>query len=403
MESSRTYKFVNVPGHFVRATVTARSIGGRADQRPSRRPDGRAAEGARMSRILITGGAGFIGSHLAEQLMMDGCTVYILDNMATASERNLDYLKSLSPSPERLRVVVGSVLSKDLVAELVDACDRVFHLAAAVGVMNVLENRLDSLITNVQGTDNVLDCCTRLGKPVVLASTSEVYGKQQDGPLLEGGDCVLGATTKGRWSYAAAKLLDECAAFAYRESRELQVVVARLFNTVGPGQDGSYGMVVPRFVRAALEGRPLVVYGDGSQTRTFTHVRDVCECLIALSDQRFDGEIFNVGGSEEVTIRSLAQRVIEISGSDSDVTTVPYETLHDGFEDMQRRLPSTQKLRAHVGKVPQTSLDSIIRDVVEFERMRVGSGTAVGVDTEHDIAPGATVAGSSPDGRFYAG
>jgi UDP-glucose 4-epimerase len=324
------------------------------------------AEGERRS-ALITGGAGFIGSHLAESLLDQGIEVFVLDDLSTGSERNVAHLRERRD----FHLVVDSVLKTSVVNELVHRCDVVFHLAAAVGVRLIVEEPVHTLVTNIQGTENVLEYCNRFGKRVLVASTSEVYGDRREPEALsEDSRRLYGPTTARRWAYAESKALDEFLALAYHQERGLDCVIVRLFNTVGPRQSGQYGMVIPRFVAAALAGRPLEIHGDGTQTRCFCHVRDTIRALQGLMDARsISGEIFNVGSTERVTIQELADRVREITGSQSELSFVPYEEVYgQGIEDMLHRQPSIHKVSEAVGWTPERTLDDILRDVVAFTR-----------------------------------
>jgi UDP-glucose 4-epimerase len=318
----------------------------------------------RPPRALVTGGAGFIGSHLSESLLAGGWEVWVLDDLSTGSLENVAAISA----HERFHLVVDSVLNPAVVNELVHKCDVVYHLAAAVGVRLIVEEPVRTLVTNVQGTETVLDHCNRFGKRVLLASTSEVYGDHRDAVALhEDARRVYGPTTQRRWAYADSKAMDEFLALAYHRERGLDCVIARLFNTVGPRQTGQYGMVVPRFVDAALAGRPLEIFGDGSQTRCFCHVLDCVRALTALMDARdIAGEIFNVGSRERISILALAQRVLELTESSSGLRFVPYdEVFGQGIEDMLHRMPATDKIAAAVGWRPARDLDGILEDVVE--------------------------------------
>jgi UDP-glucose 4-epimerase len=317
-------------------------------------------------RVLITGGAGFIGSHLADALLERGDEVFILDDLSTGSIDNIAHLRSLP----RFHYTIESVHHGPTVAELVDQCDVVFHLAAAVGVRLIVESPVRTIETNVHGTEVVLAKANKKKKKVLLASTSEVYGVSDQIPFREDGNLVLGPTSTGRWSYACSKAIDEFLALAYWRERKLPTVIARLFNTVGPRQTGQYGMVVPTFVKQALTGRPITIHGDGSQSRCFTHVADVTGALIKLMDQpRAVGEVFNIGSSEEVTIRALAERVRVLAGSDSEIIHVPYEQAYgEGFEDMPRRIPDISKVQSLIGYRPSRSLDQILESVIAFFR-----------------------------------
>lgn len=313
-------------------------------------------------KVLITGGAGFIGSHLAERLLGDGAEVWILDDLSTGSMENIEHLTD----HERFHHRIGSVTDEPLVAELVDRSDLTVHLAAAVGVRLIVDQPVRTIETNVHGTNVVLDCVAKKNKPVVVASTSEVYGKRRDVPFRETDDLILGPTTHSRWSYACSKALDEWLALAYQREKGVPALVVRLFNAVGPRQTGRYGMVIPNFVRQALAGEPITVYGTGEQTRSFAHVRDVVEALVRLIHRRESfGEVFNVGSDHEVSINRLARIVKDVTGSSSPIEHVPYEEAYaEGFEDMQRRVPDLSKLEDAVGFKPSTPLEEIVEDVV---------------------------------------
>jgi UDP-glucose 4-epimerase len=321
-------------------------------------------------RILITGGAGFIGSHVAEACLKRGDEVYIIDDLSTGSLSNVQHLQQDEGASKRLFVTIDTVLNREKMIELVGICDVVYHLAAAVGVQYILDNPLSSIITNVQGTEVVLELCNKFRKKVLIASTSEVYGKHDHAPLVETDDCVYGSPNKFRWSYAAAKLIDEFTALAYHRTRGLDLVVARFFNTVGPRQTGRYGMVLPRFAKQALAGDPITVYGDGEQTRTFTHILDVVRIMLKLMETpEAIGELVNIGGYEEVSIKSLAERIKTQLNSDSEIRLIPYDEAYpQDFDDMRRRVPSSVKLKQLINDVPERSLDSIIRDVVDYHR-----------------------------------
>jgi UDP-glucose 4-epimerase len=321
-------------------------------------------------RVLITGGAGFIGSHLAECYLNRGDEVFVIDDLSTGSLENLFHLKGNPKIAEHLFITIDTVLNTDALSELIGTCDVVVHLAAAVGVQYVLDNPLSSILTNVQGTEKVLELCTKFRKKVLIASTSEVYGKHMHAPLIESDDCVYGPPTKSRWSYAASKLIDEFTALAYHRSRNLPVCIVRFFNTVGPRQTGRYGMVIPRFVEQALADRPITVYGTGRQTRTFTHVRDSCEAVMRLLDSPDAvGEVVNVGGIEEVSMLELAHRIRTKVGCKAQPQLVPYDRVFPhNFEDMQRRVPSTAKLRALTDFSPGIGLDEILEDVISHYR-----------------------------------
>ena len=317
-------------------------------------------------RYLITGGAGFIGSHLAEELLARGHRVHVLDDLSTGSVQNITHLKSL---PE-FGYTIESASAGPVVAELVDEADAVFHLAAAVGVELIVESPVRTIETNVHCTEVVLAQANKKKKPVFIASTSEVYGKSTDLPFREDGDLLLGPTTKGRWSYACSKAIDEYLALAYWKERGLPVIVGRLFNTVGPRQTGRYGMVVPSFVQQALAGRPLTVHGNGSQRRCFCHVADIVRALADLmACEAAYGEVFNVGSTDEVSIRELAERVIAATAFRSDITFVPYEDAYEaGFEDMARRIPDIERIHKLLDWAPTRTLDQILHDVIESQR-----------------------------------
>jgi UDP-glucose 4-epimerase len=317
-------------------------------------------------RALITGGAGFIGSHLSEALLDAGHQVVILDDLSTGSIDNISHLKGRTG----FRYHVESVNNEPLLAELVDQADVVFHLAAAVGVRLIVERPVHTIETNVHGTEVVLKHANKKKKLVFVASTSEVYGKSNDVPFREDSDLVLGATVKHRWAYACSKAIDEFLALAYWKERKLPVVIVRFFNTVGPRQTGQYGMVIPNFVRQALAGEPITVFGDGTQSRSFTHVSDVVRAMVALMQEpRAIGQVINIGHSEEVTIRALAERVRTLAGSSSPIRLVPYDQAYEsGFEDMPRRLPDLSKIQAMIGYRPRFSLDDILAHVIEYFR-----------------------------------
>lgn len=312
--------------------------------------------------ILITGGAGFIGSHLAERLVTDGHTVTALDDLSTGRLSNLAAVQNTN----QLQFVQGSVLDRDLVQEHVNSADVVFHLAAAVGVKLIMEQPSRSILTNIGGTENVLHAAIPGKKLTFIASTSEVYGKATKFPFHEDDDLVIGATKNLRWSYASAKQLDEFMALAYARDSALPVVVLRFFNTTGPRQTGRYGMVLPNFVQSALEDRPLMVHGTGTQSRCFGHVLDVVEALVRLMHlPAAQGQVFNIGTDQEVTIRSLAEQVIALTGSASSIEMIPYDQVYPvGFEDMMRRLPDMAKLQAAIGFRPMRTLHQIITDII---------------------------------------
>ncbi len=317
-------------------------------------------------RALITGGAGFIGSHLAEALLNAGHDVDVIDNLSTGSIRNIGHLK---PNP-RFKYAIDTLTNEPLLAELVDRNDVIFHFAAAVGVKLIVEEPVHTIETNVHGTEVVLKHANKKKKKVVIASTSEVYGKSTDVPFREDADLVMGATVKHRWAYACSKAIDEFLALAYYKERDLPVIIVRFFNTVGPRQTGQYGMVLPSFVRQALAGEPITVFGDGTQSRSFTYVGDVVECLLKLvSEPRAVGQVFNIGNMEEVTILRLAEMVKERTGSSSTIEFVPYDKAYEaGFEDMPRRVPHLGKVQNLVGYEPKVQLNEIITKVIEYFR-----------------------------------
>ncbi|HWZ99917.1 MAG TPA: GDP-mannose 4,6-dehydratase [Candidatus Dormibacteraeota bacterium] len=326
-------------------------------------------------RYLITGGAGFIGSHLAERLVDRGDHVVLLDNLSTGSMENIRHLKTSA----HLEYHLDSIENRQLVAELVDDADVVVHLAAAVGVRLIVESPVRTIETNVNGTQLILEAAAKKRKLVLTASTSEVYGKSTQVPFREEADLVLGPTTKGRWSYAASKALDEFLALSYWKEKKVPVIVVRLFNTVGPRQTGRYGMVLPNFVRQALDNAPISVYGDGKQSRCFCDVRDTVQSLIKLMDSdRSIGEVVNVGNTEEITIEDLANRVKQRTGSSSTVEFIPYDKAYEpGFEDMMRRVPSVDKLQSITGFRPQTPLNEIIDRVAAHFREKHASSARV--------------------------
>ncbi|HEY3206177.1 MAG TPA: NAD-dependent epimerase/dehydratase family protein [Gaiellaceae bacterium] len=318
-------------------------------------------------KALVTGGAGFIGSHLAELLLEQGCEIYALDDLSTGSEQNIEHLKSR----REFHLVVDSVLAPSVVSELVHKCDVVYHLAAAVGVRLIVEQPVRTMVTNVQGTETVLSYCNRFRKRVIVASSSEVYGDhREERPLGEDDRRVYGPTTEKRWLYADSKAMDEHLALSYHSEQGLDAVVVRLFNTVGPRQSGQYGMVIPRFVDSALAGTPLEIHGDGTQTRSFCHVGDTIQALARLMAAReLSGEIFNVGSTERIRIIDLAERVRKATGSGSEIVFVPYDQVYGGgIEDTLHREPAIGKIGKAIGWAPSRGLDEIIADVVEHRR-----------------------------------
>jgi len=325
-------------------------------------------------RVLITGGAGFIGSHLSDAYLGRGDEVFIVDDLSTGSFGNIEHLKD----HPRFHYRIDSVHNRPVTAELVDQCDVIFHLAAAVGVKLIVESPVRTIETNVHGTEVVLSLASKKKKKVLVASTSEVYGLSAEIPFREDGNLVMGATTKGRWSYACSKAIDEFLALAYWREKKLPTVIVRLFNTVGPRQTGQYGMVIPTFVKQALSGRPITVYGSGEQSRCFCYVGDIVGALMKLmDDESAVGEVFNVGSDQEITILDLARKVKELTKSKSEIAFVPYdEAYEEGFEDMPRRIPDISKVNRQVGFQPEKSLDGILESVIEFhsEQMSVGRG-----------------------------
>jgi UDP-glucose 4-epimerase len=318
-------------------------------------------------RALITGGAGFIGSHLAEALLGAGHEVFVLDNLSTGSIDNIEHLKT----HPRFHYTIDSVTNEPLLAELIDRCDVIFHLAAAVGVKLIVEAPVHTIETNVHGTEVVLKHANKKKKLVVIASTSEVYGKSAKVPFAEDADLVLGPTVKQRWAYACSKAIDEFLALAYWKEKKLPVIVLRLFNTVGPRQTGQYGMVIPTFVRQALAGQPITVFGDGTQSRSFTYVGDVVRAMIALvAEPRAVGGVFNIGNGQQITIGQLARKVKEMTGSRSDIVCIPYDQAYEaGFEDMQQRVPDITRIRSLIGFEPRVHLDEILARVIDhFQR-----------------------------------
>jgi UDP-glucose 4-epimerase len=330
-------------------------------------------------RVLITGGAGFIGSHLAERHLERGDEVYIIDDLSTGSIENIQQIKG----HPNFTYYLDTINNQQLTAELIDLCDVVYHLAAAVGVRLIVESPVRTIETNIRGTEIVLGLAAKKRKRVLVASTSEVYGKRDRVPFREDDDLVMGPTSKGRWSYACSKAIDEFLAIAYWKEKRVPTVIVRLFNTVGPRQTGRYGMVIPNFVRQALRGEDLTVYGDGSQTRCFTHVADVVGALISLAEHpQAVGEVYNIGSAQEVTILELAARIKQLTNSDSRIVFVPYnQAYEEGFEDMMRRVPDTAKVSRLIGYAPQHNLDEILTSVIGFETVRLaerlGSGGAL--------------------------
>ena len=313
-------------------------------------------------KYLVTGGAGFIGSHLVEKLLITGNQVTIVDNLSTSTTKNLASIE------KRVIFVKSNILDKSIIDKLVSECDYVVHLAAALGVLNIVNKPLESLKTNLQGTEIVLEAAAKYKKPVLIASTSEIYGKNEKVPLSEDDDRVIGHPLKSRWSYSEAKAVDESLAYFYYLENKLPIRIVRLFNTVGPRQVGHYGMVVPRFISAAIRNEPLQVYGSGDQTRCFCHVDDAVKALLLMMDsEKAIGQVFNVGNNQQISIMNLAKKVIEITRSKSEIIKLPYsEAYPDGFEDMQRRVPDISKIKSVLGWSPQIELDQIIKDIAAF-------------------------------------
>jgi UDP-glucose 4-epimerase len=317
-------------------------------------------------KALITGGAGFIGSHLAERLLDDGDEVTIIDDLSTGSRENFEHLTS----HPKFHWVVDTIMNRRVLEELMASCQMVYHLAAAVGVQYVIQNPLKSLQINIEGTNQVLELANIHGCRVLVTSTSETYGKSERIPFREDDDVILGATTVRRWGYAYSKAVDEFLCFAYYREKKLPVVVARLFNITGPRQTGAYGMVVPRFVKQALMEQPITVYGDGKQSRCFTHVSDAVEGIVSLARHpKVAGQVFNVGSNFEISIEDLARRIKELTGSSSKIKYIPYEDAYErGFEDMARRLPDISKIQQLTGYRPKASLEEILKEVIEFHK-----------------------------------
>jgi len=313
---------------------------------------------------LITGGAGFVGSHLAGTLLERGDGVYVIDNLSTGSIENIEHLKD----HPRFHYTIDTISNEPVAAELVDRVDVIFHLAAAVGVRLIVESPVHTIETNVHGTETILTLANKKKKKVLIASTSEVYGKSTDVPFREDSDLVMGPTDKGRWSYACSKAIDEFLALAYFKEKKLPVVVVRLFNTVGPRQTGQYGMVIPTFVKQALSGRPITVFGDGKQSRCFTDVSDVVKGLAELAvNPGAEGQVFNIGTQNEITILDLAKKVKEMTGSEAEIVFVPYEKAYEeGFEDMRRRVPDTTKIEKLIGYKPALTLEQTLQRVIDF-------------------------------------
>jgi UDP-glucose 4-epimerase len=317
-------------------------------------------------KALVTGGAGFIGSHLSELLLGEGWEVWALDDLSTGSLANVEHLRD----QDGFHLVVDSVLHWSVVNELVHRCDVVYHLAAAVGVRLIVEQPVHTLVTNLRGTEIVLEHCNSFGKRILVASTSEVYGDhREERPLEESARRIYGPTTQRRWAYADSKAMDEFLALAHHQERSLDCVIARLFNTVGPRQSGQYGMVIPSFVRRALAGEPIEIHGDGTQTRCFCHVQDTIRALHGLMERGGSGEIYNVGSTNRISIVDLAERIRELTGSSSELVFVPYDEVYgQGIEDMLHRIPAIEKINAAIGWQPDRDLDTILDDVVRHAR-----------------------------------
>jgi UDP-glucose 4-epimerase len=320
-------------------------------------------------RVLITGGAGFIGSHLAERHLERGDEVYIIDDLSTGSVENIQHFKT----HPNLTYYFDTITRHHLTGELVDLCDVIYHLAAAVGVRLIVESPVKTIETNIQGTEMVLSLAAKKRKRVLIASTSEVYGKRDRIPFREDDDLVMGATNKGRWSYACSKAIDEFLAIAYWKEKRVPTVIVRLFNTVGPRQTGRYGMVIPNFVSQALAGEEITVYGDGTQSRCFTHVSDVVGALMQLIEHpQAVGEVYNIGSDKEVTMTELAEQIKELTGSSSRIVYVPYdEAYEEGFEDMMRRVPDLNKIHSLTGYHPKINLEQILESVIAYQRSKL--------------------------------
>jgi len=317
-------------------------------------------------KALITGGAGFIGSYLAEELIERGYHVWIIDDLSTGRIENIDHLKGNS----RFNYIIDNIMNVSLMAELVDRVSIVYHLAAAVGVQLIVDQPVKTIKTNIRGTEIVLELAAKKNKKVVLASTSEIYGKSSALPFREDGDMLFGATTKSRWSYAASKAIDEFLGLAYYYEKKLPVAIARLFNTVGPRQTGRYGMVIPRFIKQALDNKPVTVYGDGKQSRCFTYVCDAATAIADLSEKNGAyGQVFNLGSTEEITIKDLAAKIIKMADSKSSIEFIPYDKAYSsGFEDMLRRVPDISKINKMIGYKPSVNLEEILSKTIDYMR-----------------------------------
>lgn len=315
-------------------------------------------------KYLITGGAGFIGSHLSERLLEAENEVVVIDDLSTGRFENIAHLEK----SKHFKCYIDTVMNKTLMEKLVEECDSIYHLAAAVGVKLIIEDPVRTIETNILGTDVVLRLASRYRRKLLVTSTSEIYGKNEGAPFKEDDDRILGSTTKSRWSYSCSKAIDEFLCLAYYKEKKLPVIIVRLFNTVGPRQTGQYGMVIPRFVRQALANKPITVYGDGKQSRSFAHVKDITEALIELMNrEEAIGEVFNIGSSEEITIEALAKKIIKLTGSSSEIVYVPYEEAYEaGFEDMRRRVADTSKINRLIGYEPSYSLEEILKDIISY-------------------------------------
>jgi UDP-glucose 4-epimerase len=329
-----------------------------------------------MATHLITGGAGFIGSHLADYLIERGESVVVIDNLTTGNYANIEHLENRAG----FRCYIEDVRHEEMIDDLVRQSDKVYHLAASVGVRLIIDKPTESLTNNIVGTERVLRSASRYRKPIFIASTSEVYGKSTKAVFSEGDDTVMGATDKARWGYANSKATDEFLSMAYYQETRLPVVIARLFNTVGPRQTGQYGMVIPNFVNQALRGLPITVHGDGSQTRCFGHVKDVVPAIVELITRPIAfGKVFNIGNNQEVSIRQLAEMIIKKTGSKSEIKTIPYDQAYPpGFEDMQRRVPDISKLGALIGYRPTRNLDAILDDVIQEQSTKLAAASRNG-------------------------
>jgi len=315
-------------------------------------------------KYLVTGGAGFIGSHLAEAILRQNDEVWVIDNLSTGSINNIEHLKS---NP-KFHYTIDTVFNVQLLAELIDNCDVIFHLAAAVGVQLIIEHPVNTIETNIAGTENVLKLANKKNKLVLIASSSEVYGKSTEVPFNENNDMLLGPTVKSRWSYACSKAIDEFLALAYWHEKKLPTIVVRFFNTVGPRQTGRYGMVIPRFVQQALANEPITIFGTGKQSRCFTDVSDVVSAVLKLTaNNKSVGEVFNIGSDQEITIEQLANKVKEKTKSTSGIKYIPYDQAYEiGFEDMLRRVPDLSKVKKHIGYKPTQNIDQILDKVIAY-------------------------------------